>query len=297
MQLFSLDIIIAERMNDGIILLDKEAGLTSRAVDNLLQKKLGTRHIGHLGTLDPFATGLLVIGVNKGTKLLAYLDDAKKSYIATLRLGGKTLSGDLTDPVVESKEIPTIDDELITGVLRGFLGKSTAKVPSFSAIKVNGEALYKAAHRGEDNSVGLTREREVFSLNLVAYSKPDIVFTVTVSKGTYIRTLGEDIAERLGTLGYLTALRRLSVGPFMVDKAVKIEALNEESIFDPTIFIRGMKHFELDEAGVFKALNGQRISLPKEYSGNTVLLTKDGMAFAVYQRDEDGLYHSLRGLF
>src|SRR5574344_800794 len=176
-------------MKNGILLVDKEAGLTSRDVDNALQKRFATRKVGHLGTLDPFATGLLIVGINNGTKFLPYLDDSRKSYLATLKLGETTSSLDPDTPVTETKEIPSLTEKAVADVLRSFIGKSEQLPPMTSAIKVDGEPLYKAAHEGREVE-RKTRSIEVYSLNLVELLKDAIVFTCSVSRGTYIRVLG-----------------------------------------------------------------------------------------------------------
>lgn len=281
-------------MQNGIILLDKEAGVTSRDVDDALMKAFNTRKVGHLGTLDPFATGLLVIGLNKGTKFLPYLDDAKKSYIATLKLGDSSSTGD-PEGTLTSGRAPSLTKEDIVTKLTSFIGKSEQLPPMTSAIKVNGEALYKAAHRGEEVE-RKARSIEIFSLNLVAYESDTIVFTCTVSRGTYIRVLGEDIAKSLGTVGYLTSLRRLSIGDFSLDQAKKLSELSEQDVLDPTIFIHTMKHIEIDESDLARVKNGAPMTLSADY-GEKVLLVLHEEAIAVYQRTRDVYYHSERGLF
>jgi tRNA pseudouridine55 synthase len=281
-------------MENGIILLDKEAGVTSRDVDDALMKMFQTRKVGHLGTLDPFATGLLVIGINKGTKFLTYLDDAKKSYIATLKLGASSSTGDPEGEIIPGVA-PSLKKEEIAAKLNSFLGKSEQMPPMTSAIKVHGEALYKAAHRGESVE-RQARSVEIFSLNLISYEQDTIVFTCTVSRGTYIRVLGEDIAKSLGTTGYLTSLRRLSIGNFSLAQAKKLGELTEKDVIDPTIFITTMKHIEIDESDLKRVQNGAPMTLAQDY-GEKVLLVLHEEAIAVYARTRDVYYHSERGLF
>jgi tRNA pseudouridine55 synthase len=282
-------------MENGIILLDKEAGMTSRDVDDAVEKRLGAAKTGHLGTLDPFATGLLIIGLNKGTKFLPYLDDAKKSYIACLKLGEKTSTGDPEGSILEKKDVPGLSEKGIAEALSSFLGKSEQLPPMSSAVKVGGMPLYRSAH------LGLEVERkkraiEVYSLNLVSYQGGAIVFTATVSRGTYIRVLGEDIASRLGTLGHLVSLRRLSIGIFLVDQAKKIADLAEKDVRDPTLFLTTMKHVEIDGADLAKVKNGQAMMLAQDY-GEKALLVLHGEALSVYKRDNGRFYSCERGLF
>jgi tRNA pseudouridine55 synthase len=282
-------------MDNGIVFLDKKAGLTSRDVDNALQHRFATKKVGHLGTLDPFATGLLVIGINKGTKFLPYLDDAKKTYIADLLLGEKTATGDPEGAVVEKHEVPSLSDAAIAEVLKSFLGPSLQLPPMTSAIKVEGQPLYKAAHEGKEVE-RTPRKIEVYSLNLISHQDQHIVFSCTVSRGTYIRVLGEDIAAKLGTVGHLLSLRRTAIGSFLIDQAKPLEALEEKDILDPTIFVTTMKHVEIDDGDLAKVKNGQEVMLEQDY-GEKVLLSLHGEAIAVYARQKDRFYVSERGLF
>jgi tRNA pseudouridine55 synthase len=282
-------------MENGIILLDKEAGLTSRDVDDALEKRFGTKKVGHLGTLDPFATGLLVIGLNRGTKFLPYLDDAKKSYIATLKLGFASSTGDPEGEITQAGELPALTKEDVAKKLMPFVGKSEQLPPMTSAIKVHGEALYKAAHRGEEVE-RKPRAIEIFSLNLISFDQGTILFTCTVSRGTYIRVLGEDIAKALGTVGYLTSLRRLSIGDFLIEGAKPLSAIADADVLDPTIFIRSMKHVEIDSADLSRVKNGAPMTLSQDY-GEKVLLCLHGEAISVYARTRDVYYHAERGLF
>lgn len=282
-------------MKNGIILLDKEAGFTSRDVDNILEKRLQADKIGHLGTLDPFATGLLILGINKGTKFLPYIDDGRKSYIACLRLGEKTSTLDTEGPVIETKEVPVFDNAALEKILASFLGKQEQLPPMTSAVKIDGLPLYKSAHLGKEVE-RKKRSVEVFSLNLVSFSNNDLVFTCTVSRGTYIRVLGEAIAERLGTLGHLISLRRLSIGMFLVEQAKKVNDLTEADILEPTVFLTTMKHVEIDEQDLAKVKNGQTMMLEEDY-GEKALLVLHGDAVAVYAHVQGRFYVCERGLY
>jgi tRNA pseudouridine55 synthase len=268
-------------MENGILLIDKEAGFTSRDVDNALEKKFQTKRVGHLGTLDPFATGLLVVGINAGTKFLPFLDDAKKSYIATLKLGETTSSLDPESPVSETKEVPLLNEEEIAEVFRSFRGKGEQMPPMTSAIKINGEPLYKAAHQGQTIE-RKPRAIEIYSLNLISYKDKVITFSCTVSRGTYIRVLGQDIATKLGTVGYLTSLRRLGLGPFLVSQAKKLADIASSDFLDSTLAITTMKHVEIDTDEEKRVLNGAFLELDEDYGPN-VLLTLHGEALAVYE--------------
>jgi tRNA pseudouridine55 synthase len=282
-------------MDNGIVFLDKKAGLTSRDVDNALQHLFATKKVGHLGTLDPFATGLLIIGVNKGTKFLPYLDDSKKSYIADLLLGEKTSTGDPEGESVAKQDVPPLNEAQIAAALSKFLGPAMQLPPMTSAIKVDGQPLYKAAHEGKEVE-RTPRKIEIYSLNLISYKDNHLVFSCTVSRGTYIRVLGEDIAAALGTVGHLVSLRRTAIGSFLLDLAKPIDSLSAADIVDPTIFVTTMKHVEIDDSWLSKVKNGQEVMLDQDY-GEKVLLSLHGVALAVYARQKDRFYVSERGLF
>jgi tRNA pseudouridine55 synthase len=282
-------------MENGILLLDKDPGMTSREVDNALQKKFATSKVGHLGTLDPFATGLLIVGIDRGTKFLPYLDDSRKSYLASLQLGISTSTGDPEGEKGPVKAIPELTEANIAGILHSMLGPSEQIPPMTSAIKVNGEELYKAAHRGEVKE-RVPRKIEVFSLNLIEYKEGVVVFTCTVSRGTYIRVLGEDLAAKLGTAGYLLSLRRLSVGIFDLTHAHKLADLSEKDLIDPTVCVNTMKHVEADTEWVHDIKNGKALTLSADY-GEKVLLCLHGEALAVYKKVTDKYYVAERGLF
>ena len=279
-------------MLDGIFLIDKEAGMTSRKVDNILGKRYGTHAVGHLGTLDPFATGLLVVAINKGTKLLPYLSDGDKVYEATLLMGEKTTTGDLEGEIIQKKEIPDISKEKLDDVLHSFLGKSQQIPPKFSAIKVNGVPLYKAAIQGKEVEIK-PREITVYSLE-GSFDGNLIHFTAKVSKGTYIRTLGEDIAEKLGTVGHLISLRRTLVGDIPVSKAKKVDDIKEEDILSGIELI-DLPKIELSEEDEWKAKNGQKLIF--ETKEDKVLLIRSNSLVAVYKRKEDNTFVPERGLF
>ena len=281
-------------MQSGILFLDKEAGLTSRKVDNTIGRYFHTKKVGHLGTLDPFATGLLIIGVNAGNKALRFARDEEKEYEATLKLGVSTDTGDLTGVIQEEQPVPALSQSQIETALASLLGKQIQIPPMTSAIKVDGVALYKLAHQGKEIE-RQGREIEVYESQLLGVDASTISFRVKVSKGTYIRTLGEELARRLGTIGHLIALRRTAIGPFRVENAQKLDEIDENSLQNPLQILGHMERFELDENSYPKALNGVKLSLPSV--AQEVLLTYRNQAIAVYEKDGEGVYHSLRGLF
>ncbi len=214
----------------GVIFVDKPAGMTSFDVIARLRRITEIRKIGHAGTLDPFATGLLIICISRqATKFIDEFTRLDKTYTATLKLGEKTDTADIEGNVTEVRNVPDDIEQNIEGVFTSFLGEIDQVPPQFSAIKKDGVRLYKTARKGIQIDVE-PRKVYIHSLSFMNYQKPYLEFRATVSKGTYIRSLGEDIAVKLGTVGHLTELRRDSIGPFSVINALKLENINKEII-------------------------------------------------------------------
>ena len=280
-------------MMQGILLVDKEAGMTSRKVDNLLQKRFLTKKVGHLGTLDPFATGLLIVAVGKATKCLPFLDSSSKTYEAELLLGSKTSTGDLEGEEILRKDPRIHEKQEIEETLSSFLGESTQIPPMSSAIKVDGVALYKLAHKGQEIE-RKPRKIVISAIRLLSQEGPRIRFEAEVSSGTYLRTLGEDIAERLGEVGHLVSLRRTKIGSVDVRKAKRIAEVSEGDLLNPLPFIT-LPKIEATEKQSEAIKNGKAMILDSRESEVCLFFQEE--ALAVYAKGEDGLYRSKRGLF
>ena len=280
-------------MLSGSLLINKEIGLTSRQEVNNVSRKLNEKKAGHIGTLDPFADGLLIVLLGSSTKISPFLEVMDKTYLATLKLGTKTNTGDLTGEVVETKEIPSLSKDKISAVLHSFFGKSSQIPPLFSALKVNGQEMYKYARKGIEIE-RKPREIEVFEINLVSFENDEITFIAKVSKGTYIRTLGEDIAERLGTVGHLTRLTRIAIGPYSLKDAKKSSEVTEADLLPIEKMLSHIKTFEVEGDLAKKALNGMHFRLPIN-DENILLKDKDGI-IAYYKREPSGVYGCVRGL-
>ena len=241
---------------NGVIIVDKEKGKTSFDEIRDIRKKYNIKKVGHAGTLDPMATGVLIILVGEATKLSDYLMNHDKEYIATLKLGKKTDTGDSEGTIIEEKEIPNLCKENVQNVLNTFIGKSKQIPPMYSAIKVNGKKLYELAREGKEIE-RQEREIEIYSLEIIKLIEEnkkiaEIEFKVNCSKGTYIRTLCEDIAEKLGTCGYMKELRRTRVGRFTLndkDKFITLEEIMEDK-----------ESYSLDDEKLKKIINGVKIS-------------------------------------
>ncbi len=205
-----------------IINLNKPIGWTSFDVCKKVKNITKEKKVGHGGTLDPFASGVLVIGTGKDTKNLRFVSDEKKSYVASLFLGEITDTLDVEGKVIQKRRIPILSQHRITTVLEGFIGDYIQTPPMYSAKKIAGKKLYEYARK----NIKVKRDPvmlKIFSLSLEGFDGKNILFSVECSKGTYVRVLGKDIAKKLGTIGYLKSLTRTKVGQHTLDKSLSIE--------------------------------------------------------------------------
>lgn len=214
----------------GLILLDKPEGITSFSAVSAIKRKANEKRVGHTGTLDPMATGVLPVLLGRATALSAYVTDGDKKYIAGIKLGVATDTDDITGEILEERAV-SVSEREIEETLNSFLGKISQKPPMYSAIKKDGVRLYKLAREGKEVEVK-SREIEVFSARILSGLDKENVFTVEfhVSKGTYIRSLARDIGEKLGCLATLCSLRRTSAAGFEIGQCVDLDILDEENI-------------------------------------------------------------------
>lgn len=211
---------------NGIIIVNKPQGFTSQDVVSKIKKILNEKKAGHTGTLDPLATGVLPVLLGNSTKLSKYLIEHDKTYVAKIHLGQKTETGDNEGKVIEEKGVPELSVSKVEDILKGFLGKQKQLPPMYSAIKVNGKKLYEYARNGETADIP-EREIEVYSISLISFVNNEIEFEAKVSKGTYIRTLCEDIAKALGTVGFMTKLQRTVVDRFKIEDSYTFEQIEK----------------------------------------------------------------------
>ena len=249
---------------DGLILINKQKGFTSHDVVNVIRKKLNTKKVGHTGTLDPNATGVLPILVGKATKISKYLMEHDKTYIATIKLGEKTDTGDSEGQVIEEKSIPAdLKKEDINNTLQNFFGKQKQVPPMYSAIKINGKKLYEYAREGKEVKLE-AREIEIYKIELLEYQNNKIKFEVECSKGTYIRTLCEDIAKKLGTVGYMEELQRTKVNNFRIEDSILLDDITLENAEKNMIKIEEVfkekETIELDNKKLELFLNGVKLT-------------------------------------
>lgn len=213
---------------DGIIIINKPIGFTSQDVVSKTKKILNEKKAGHTGTLDPLATGVLPVLLGNSTKLSKYLIEHDKTYIARIKFGEKKDTGDSEGNTIETSNVNIENKKDILKVLESFIGKQTQIPPIYSAIKVNGKKLYEYAREGIEVEIP-SREIEIYKLNLLNFDKEnqEVEIEVSCSKGTYIRTLCEDIAKNLGTVGYMSFLKRTIVDKFKLEDAIDFETLEE----------------------------------------------------------------------
>lgn len=287
------------RRNDsgvtGVLVVDKPAGMTSHDVVAVVRRAAGTRRVGHTGTLDPDATGVLVCCLGRATRLVQYLQDSPKTYQATMVLGLATTTQDAAGEPVFEADASHIDEPSLCAVLGRFHGDIKQVPPMVSALKVDGERLHEKARRGE---VVEREPRDVTVHDLVleefkAGERAYASFLVTVSPGTYVRTLAHDVGEELGVGGSLTALRRLANGGFTSDTAVPLEQVEvageegriEELLLTPRAALRGYPTVEVDRDQVERLVHGGW--LPEQgVQGIYAAVFEDDLV-GVY-RDEDG---------
>jgi len=250
-------------ISDGVLIVDKEEGETSSSVVRKVKKLLEVGKVGHAGTLDPFATGLLLVLVGQGTKLSPYLMAGEKTYLGTLTLGSETDTLDRTGRITKVKPVPNLDLDLVRERAKAFVGVSEQTPPSFSALKVQGKRAYSLARKGlpvtlEKRRV-MIKEWTVLSLEL-----PDVVFRVVCSSGTYVRSLAADLGRDLGVGAHLKTLRRLASGPYRVEGALRSgdlgTGLSAETVREKIIPLRhALPHLtavEVDEGTALQVRRG-----------------------------------------
>jgi tRNA pseudouridine55 synthase len=249
---------------NGIVIIDKPAGWTSQDVVSKLRGVLKTRRIGHGGTLDPMATGVLPVFVGRATRGVEFFEHAEKTYEATLRLGLTTDTEDTSGTVLEEKEV-SISEEEFLAVLPQFRGKIQQIPPMYSALKVNGQKLYDLARKGREVE-RQPREIEIFKLECLEFSGNEARLLVHCSKGTYIRTLCKDIGAALGCGGCMAALRRVTAGEYIIEEAIPLDALvaaeNPESYLRPVdSMFRGYPEVKLTANQEKRCRNGNAFSV------------------------------------
>lgn len=213
-------------MTPSFLVVDKPPGITSHDVVAIVRAVTGVKKVGHTGTLDPFATGVLALALGGATRLVQFLDESIKVYDATIALGEATDTGDPTGAVVRSAPVPALEVAVVQEVLEGFLGQRLQRPPAYSAVKVKGKPLYWYARRGEEMDVE-ARPIQIHALELLELGPASLRVLITCSRGTYARVIADDVATALGTAGHLSALSRRRSGPFHLEDAISLPQLGD----------------------------------------------------------------------
>ena len=272
---------------NGVIVIDKDKGYTSRDVVNKVGKILGTKKVGHTGTLDPIATGVLVLPIGKALKISELIVSEDKEYIARVIIGYETDTLDVTGEKTHEKKIKITRDDVLK-VLDRFKGKIKQQVPKYAAVKINGKKLYEYAREGIDVELPV-REVEIYELELISEIKEvdgyyEFEMKTLVSKGTYIRSLIRDIGNSLGSYGTMKELRRIKQGNFTIDMAYKISDIEKGNYKLLAIdeVLRDLPQVVVDDELLFKIKNG--VVLDKFFNSDMALIKdKMGNCIAIYQ--------------
>ena len=266
---------------EGLLLVDKPAGITSHDVVDAVRRELGTRKVGHAGTLDPMATGLLLVGVGRATRLLRFLSGLDKAYEGTGRLGVETDTLDAEGTVVRTSQM-AVDRRALEAAMRGLVGRTEQRPPAYSAVKVGGRVLHRAARAGQAIEAP-PRSVRVDAFDLLRFDGPDFEFRVACSTGTYVRVLVADAGAELGCGAHLTRLVRTRIGPFSLSDAAPLGALGRPLPIEAAV--RHLPSIRLESHDEARAASNGRPLGPAGLDGPYAVLDPDGRLVAVY-RDE-----------
>ncbi|NLZ75243.1 MAG: tRNA pseudouridine(55) synthase TruB [Erysipelotrichia bacterium] len=281
---------------NGIILVNKPIGITSHDLVVKVRKALNQKRIGHTGTLDPIADGLMILTIGKTTKILPYIADVYKEYVCEMKFGQRTDTLDITGTVLEEKEVKFISKEELIKILNSFLGKSLQKPPMYSAKKIDGQPLYKLARK----NIEIERESceiEIKEIELLGYFNNTLKFRVVCSTGTYVRVLVQDIANKIGNFAVMTKLTRTKIDKFKLENAFTLQQIKEGNftLISSYEVLSSYRYIELQD--LTKIYQGKKMNFDF-CNDEIVMITKNNEVIAAYQRnDEDGLYYCKRGLW
>ena len=268
-----------------IINVCKEKHMTSRDVVNIISKHLHTKKVGHTGTLDPLATGVLLVCTDRDTKLVDILTSKTKEYVATMQLGIQTDTGDITGNIIKRASF-RVNKEQIIQTLNSFLGQSTQTVPIYSAVKINGKKLYEYARNGKEVTLP-TRKITISNIELIDFHDNLIKFKVTVSKGTYIRSLIEDIGKTLKTVATMEDLVRTKQGSYKIEDSYTLDDIKNDN-YKPIplrTVLQDYPSYELNANEYFKVKNGSKMSL--NLDDKIVTLLYNNKPIALYKKEND----------
>jgi tRNA pseudouridine55 synthase len=274
-------------VSDGLVVVDKPGGMTSHDVVARVRRLAGTRKVGHAGTLDPMATGVLVLGVNRATRLLGHLALTEKRYAATIRLGATTRTDDAEGDVVETRATDGLTEDAVRAAFADLVGEIDQVPSAVSAVKVEGRRAYARVREGE--SVDLPSRRvTVHAIDVDAVDLPEVRVRVHCSSGTYVRAIARDLGAALGVGGHLTALRRTAVGPFDLSTARTLDTLTDRFTMIPIADAAraSFPSLELDDARAAAVRVGRPLDVPLDTT--TAVFAPDGQFLALYEPGAGG---------
>ena len=274
---------------NGFLLVNKEKGYSSNEIVQKIKKKFSLNKVGHLGTLDPDAEGLLIIAINRATKFSNYFLNSDKSYYVEIKLGKSTTTDDISGEIIEEFEVKCSEDE-VKKEINNFLGKSFQKPPFFSALKYKGKPLYKYARKGEFINKE-PREIEIKEIKNISYKDKICSFQILCSKGTYIRSIARDLGKNLGCGGHMFYLKRLSQHKFNLFDAHTIEELSLERTIKIDDFFKDYEKLSLNEESLKIFLNGGRVFLNKDISKDLRIYSEDNDFIGLGRLENSYLKH------
>jgi tRNA pseudouridine55 synthase len=281
----------------GVILIDKPTGISSFDVIRKVRKLTGLKRVGHAGTLDPEASGLLVVCLGSYTKLCGYLTESSKIYQAEIKFGIKTSTDDIEGEIISEQPTDSLSQENILSACAKFIGKIQQIPPRFSAVKINGQRAYKLARAEEEFSIA-PREVEIFSLDIQNINLPSIEIKTHCSKGTYIRALARDIGDFLKVGAHAREIRRIASGSFDIAHAIKFADLNNENIIQQCLTgykaLGGLSNFELNQTDYERVKHGRSVSLSNNLSSKIAVAMFEERPVAIMEKNNIGNWEILR---
>lgn len=271
---------------DGVLLVNKESGYSSHDVVRKLRKFLNTKKVGHCGTLDPLATGLLVVTVGKALKISRFLESDEKEYIATIKMGERTATLDKEGEVIETRDITPFSKENVEKVFASLIGKQMQKPPVYSAVSVNGKRLYEYARENIEVEIK-DREIEIKKLEIIDLGKDYLTYKVVCSKGTYVRVLCETIANKLNNIGYMSYLVRTRIGKLYLSDAYSLNDI-ENGKYKLISIENSLNNFtilKLKDEELFRAKNGNILNF--YIKGNVLIIDEDNNEIALYEGNKE----------
>ena len=278
----------------GLLNVNKPSGVTSRRVVDQIQRLVKPAKVGHAGTLDPLASGVLVIGVGQATRLVEYVQQMPKRYRATFLLGRSSDTEDIEGVVVPLPNAPQPSDADLERAIAELTGEIEQRPPAYSALKISGRRAYALARAGEDVDLA-PRKVIIYRAELMRYDYPELCIDIECGSGTYIRSFGRDLAERVGTAAVMSALQRTAIGHFTLEEAIDARRLTRENIagrmLPPTLAVRGlMPECVIAQSETQCLKNGLSIAAPPDAPDRCAALDEEGALVALLRLDPDGAF-------